>query len=286
MPRPQIRPGDRQPQPLFAFAPCRLGVLPLGHVLEIAHHPVLPVRQGDTLRLPFKGLLHADVLPPLGKARRDVALSGSQRVPKDARDLRPDLWSPHDPQRFIEIAPNQRLRQREVRQRLRVHLRHAELRIHNIHAARRLLDDLGKKGRVRAQRRIGLLALSDVHHHRAKANDLAMLVACRIPAFIPGAGDARLARRLASELVIEHRLASRKNSRRHLTHGWFQRGNDLCHGLAQMRRYGVAVHFGELIVDAHIPQIAVEEHKTKRRAREQRIELPQDLHLCLLVLQI
>ena len=77
---------------------------------------MLALGQSHALRFHVEGLLHADVVALRGKARRDVALAGRQRVPKEYRvlaDLLRELEGFHD---FIKIAANQRVYGHEKRQ--------------------------------------------------------------------------------------------------------------------------------------------------------------------------
>ena len=147
---------------LLARAQRRRRALPRRHVLEIADHAVLAVRQRDALRLPFVGLLHADVVAEMLEARRNVALPRLQRASDDRRAFPPKLRSPEGLQHFADLAPDHRLHRGEDRHRLRVHFPHPELRVHHIHPARRLLDDLGKQAGIQAQCRFSLLAFGDV----------------------------------------------------------------------------------------------------------------------------
>ena len=126
---------------------------------------------------------------------------------------------------------------------------------------------------LKSQRRLGLLALCDVHHHRTETDDLTARVSHRIPALIPSTGYSRDARCLASELMVEHWLAGCDDLRCYLTQGGLQRWNDFSDGLSNVRRNRITVYFSHLIVDPHETEVTVKKHKAKWRVCEQSIEM-------------
>ena len=145
------------------------------------------------------------------------------------------------------------------------------------------LADLGERAQERlvarrllAQRAVGGAALGDLEDHAADPEDLVVAAAAHGPVggleLAPHAGRrARLADGLDGQVAPA--LEDLPQGRDHA----LDVGHDLADRAAELLGGRHAVDLGEVVVDAHEPQLAVVEAEPDRRAREHRVEHPVGL---------